>query len=125
VADQDRQPFQAVTAATTAPGVPFTAYGQVRDRAGAPAGGALVLAWLQRNNGRRSEPLSALVDGWGYWVLSLPVADCADFQLILEVISPNGDVARLTQPACQLQPAPTLQLAPQPSIHTYVPIIRR
>jgi hypothetical protein len=125
VADQDRQPFQAVTAATTAPGVPFTAYGQVRDRAGAPAGGALVLAWLQRNNGRRSEPLSALVDGWGYWVLSLPVADCADFQLILEITGSDGGLARLTQPACQLQPAPTLRLAPESRIRLYVPMIVR
>jgi hypothetical protein len=125
VADQGGQPFQAVTAATTIPAPPLTAYGQVQDSDGRPAVDALVLAWLLRNDGSRSEPLSALVDGWGYWVLSLPVADCADFQLILEIIGSDGDLARLTQPACQLQPAPTLQLAPQPPTRTYVPLIRR
>ena len=63
VADHDGngQPFQAVTLATTSPGVPLTAFGQVLDSDGQPAAGALVRAWLVNADQTRSAPLSALV----------------------------------------------------------------
>jgi hypothetical protein len=103
------QPFQVATRATTTPGAPVTAYGQVQYSGGAPATGSLLVARLAESGGAPSEPLSALVDAYGYWVLSLPEVDCASANAQLRAISPAGEVAELIHPACQCQPAPVIQ----------------
>jgi hypothetical protein len=118
-------PYRVTTAATGALVLPLTAYGQAQDAAGSPAAGALIRAWLVGANGSRSEPLSTLVDGWGYWNLSLLAEGCAERQLILSAVGADGAAATLMQPACDVQPAPTLTLQPQTWTPTYLPLVVR
>ncbi len=92
------------------PPVPNLAYGQVLIPDGKPAVGALVRAWLVDEGGNESEPLSAVVDGYGYWSLNLPVQDCEGVQLKLEAIGQRGAAAEQVLPACEVRPAVTIKL---------------
>jgi hypothetical protein len=125
VAGPDEAPYRVTTAATGPLTLPLIAFGQVRSAAGSPAAGALVRAWLVGADDRRSEALSALVDGWGYWNLSLLAEGCAERQLILAAVGAEGAAATLTQPACDVHPAPTLTLQPQTRTPTYLPLVVR
>ena len=71
------------------------------------------------------EPLSALVDGWGYWSLNLPLRDCADVVLELRAFGPSGGEAELTLPACHAQPAPPLVIRERSAIGVYLPLVLR
>ena len=82
-------------------------------------------AWLLDAEGGESEPLSALVDGWGYWSLNLPLRDCADVRLQLKAFGPRGGEAELTLPACEVQPAPPLVLQEQNRPGVYLPLVLR
>jgi hypothetical protein len=123
--------YQVNTKETGMPPVPYLAYGQVETADGQPAVGALVRAWLVDGEGNYSEPLSAVVDGWGYWNLNLPVDDCEGKQLRLEVSGQSHGEAELAQAACDVQPVPTVVLAgegPPPGEYgseAYLPLIRR
>jgi hypothetical protein len=117
--------YQVSTKATTMPPMPFLAYGQVETSDGKPAVGALVRAWLLDAEGGESEPLSALVDGWGYWSLNLPPGDCADVRLQLRAIGPRGSEAESTQAACEVKPAPMVVLPEEGAISVYLPLITR
>ena len=101
IADNGGKPYKTTTLASIALGAPVTVYGQVTARDGAPAVGSVVLGWLVDSAGIRSEPLSALVDGWGYWVLSLPEVNCEQAKLHLEIVEPTGKTIELDRPACQ------------------------
>ena len=125
VADENGTAFQVTTAAPVTPTVPLIAYGQVLDAAGQPAVGALVRAQISGGADAASEPLSALADGWGYWTLSLPVEDCSDKTLFVEALGPDGTAARMTQPACAVQPALTLTLGPETRRPVYLPLVMR
>jgi hypothetical protein len=125
IADQGGQPFQVATAATTPPGVPLTAFGQVQNASGQPVVGALVRAWLADSAGARAEPLSTLTERDGYWAFSLPAEACADHQLLLQVFGPDGATAQHRGPACDVQPAPALTLQVPPRIPIYLPMIGR
>ena len=125
VADKDGQPFQVMTAATTSPGVPLTAFGQVLDSADRPIIGALVRAWLEDGNGARSDPLSTLTEGDGYWGLSLPAEACADQRLFLQVFAADGATAQRSGSACDVQPAPALMVQLPPRRPIYLPLIGR
>ena len=101
VADNESKLFETATLASVAPTAPATAYGQVNMPDGAPAVGSVVFGWLVDAAGNRSEPLSAPVDGWGYWVLSVPVVDCEQVKLHLEIVEPTGKAIELDRPVCQ------------------------
>ena len=100
VLDQEGKPFETAVLATAVPGEPVTVYGQVMRVDGSPAVGAMVSAWVVDGVGSRSEPLTALVDGWGYWVFSMPEVDCANTQLQVEASSTDGLQTVGTVPAC-------------------------
>jgi hypothetical protein len=126
VVGQGNQPFAVTTLAVTTPGTPVTAYGQVQYGNGSPATGAMLIARLLDGSGTPSEPLSVLVDGYGYWVLSLPEVDCGSTDVRLRATSPAGEVIELTHLACQCQPAPTIEFtAPPANRSLYLPLIRR
>lgn len=93
--------LEITTSAVAAPATPQAVYGQVLDDSSAPAVGSVVIARLEDSQRAQSEPLSALVDGWGYWVLNLPQVDCASAKLQLSVVSPAGEVVELVQSACR------------------------
>ncbi len=101
IADNGGKPYETATLASIAPGAPVTVYGQVTAPDGASAVGAVVFGWLINAPDNRSEPLSALVDGWGYWVLSLPEVACEQAKLHLEIVEPSGKTIELDRPACQ------------------------
>jgi hypothetical protein len=129
VDDSGGELHQVTTKATELPSAPFLAYGQVETAsdgtsAGAPAVGALVRAWLVDGEGGRSQPLSAVVDGWGYWSLSLPLGDCTQMQLELQVFGVRGSEAELTGPACEVRPVPALVLSEE-GVGLYLPLIMR
>jgi hypothetical protein len=137
VDDNEGALYQVTTRATELPPAPFLAYGQVESAGGVPAVGTLVRAWLVDGRGNESEPLSALVDGWGYWSLNvssgmdvssglgLLAADCGDQRLLLEAMGPRGEAATLTWPACEAQPVTTMILTEATSAGAYLPIIVR
>lgn len=56
--------YRVTTKETTLPPLPHLAYGQVETSDGAPAGTALVRAWVEDAQGNGSGPVSAAVDGW-------------------------------------------------------------
>ena len=122
--------YQVTTKATELPPVPFLAYGQVQTAVGAPAVGALVQAWLVDAENGEAEPLSTLVDGYGYWSLNLPIEACEGLQLKLEAIGQRGSDVQLIQPACEVQPAVTIKLpaespTEETTMETYLPMILR
>jgi hypothetical protein len=117
--------YQVTTLATTLPPVPYLAYGVVETASGEPAVGALVRVWLLDDEGAKSQPLSTLVDGYGYWTLNLPLAACGEVTLQLQAIGPKGSVAELAHPACDVQPAPALALQEESSIDVYLPLVMR
>jgi hypothetical protein len=121
-ADLGGRPYQVTTAAATPPALPQIAYGQALDAAGQPAAGALVRAQIA---GAAAEPLSALVDAWGYWTLDLPLDDCAGHTLLLAALGPDGTTASATRPACDVQPAPPLTLRLQERKPLYLPLVVR
>ena len=91
---------------TTATGVvatPVTAFGQVKDAEGTPAIGTVVVAQILNASGESSEPLSALVGSWGYWAMSLNLADCTDDRIVLHLVGTYEDVGKLTVPACSAE----------------------
>ena len=102
--------YSVTTKTSQIPALPFVAYGQVQTTSGQPAVGALVRLWLASTDGSLSEPLSATVDDLGYWSTNLPLADCSDLQLKLEVIGPAGGQVELSMPACEVRPAQTVKL---------------
>ena len=71
------------------------------------------------------EPLSALVDGWGYWSLNLSLRDCADVRLQLKVIGRRGSEAELTLSSCEVQPVPLLVIPEQNLPGVYLPLVMR
>lgn len=125
VADDAGQPFMVATRASEQPTPPAIAYGQVHYQDASPAVGSLLRAWLVSGDGSRFEPLSALVDGWGYWNLSLPMAACDGLNLSLEVAGPAGETAAGLIPACAVQPAPALTLDPAPAYRLHLPMVVR
>jgi hypothetical protein len=104
--------FTAQTTESELPYIPLTAYGQVINTEGDPVPGALVMAWLESTNGS-GQPLSVIVEESGYWWISFPEDACVEANLVVEVVSPNGGFASLSQPACDVQPVPTLQIVEQ------------
>jgi hypothetical protein len=129
VDDSDGDLHQVTTNATGMPPVPSLAYGQVETTSdgtssSAPAVGALVRARLVDGEGGRSQPLSALVDGWGYWSFSLPVGDCTQMQLELQVFGTRGSEAELAGPACELRPVPAL-VPSEEGVGLCLPLIMR
>lgn len=125
--------YTATTKESHLPPVPYLAYGQVETTDGQPATGALVRVWLLNaghalsgvEGGEQSEPLSTLVDGYGYWSMSLPMDKCEDLEVKLEAIGPRGSQAELTQPACEVKPVPNLVLSEADMIPLYLPLISR
>jgi hypothetical protein len=101
VLDQEGKPFATTTLVTTAPDEPVTVYGQVVQEYDALAPGAMVIARLMDSTGNQSEILSTLVDGWGYWVLSVPEVACEQAKLHLQIVEPTGKTIELNRPACQ------------------------
>ena len=71
------------------------------------------------------EPLSALVDGWGYWSLNLPLRDCADVKLQLKAIGSGDREAELTLSSCNAQPAPPLVIRERNAVGVYLPLVLR
>ncbi len=110
ISPAEGEPYQATTLPTGVPPVPFLAYGQVKTSGGDPAEGALVRVRLLDAGGGQSEPLSKLVDSYGYWSLNLPLASCSGVQLQLAAFGAEGGVAELTHAACDLRPAPAMVL---------------
>ena len=98
-----------------------------------PAVGALGRVWLANEGhvlsgakaGKASEPLSTLVDGYGYWSMNLPVAACDDLTLKLQAIGRRGSEAELIQSASEIRPAPTVMLSEEGPISIYLPLITR
>jgi hypothetical protein len=126
VVREGNQPFAVTTLPVTTPGTPITAYGQVQYGNGSPATGAMLIARLLDGSGTPSEPLSVLVDGYGYWVLSLPDVECGSTALHLRATSPDREVIDLTHAACECQPAPTIEFtAPPANRSLYLPLIWR
>ncbi|WP_423226410.1 CARDB domain-containing protein [Candidatus Amarolinea aalborgensis] len=101
VLNQGGKPFKTTTLATMAPGEPVTIYGQVILADNAPAAGALVIARLVGSADTESEPMATVVDGWGYWTLSVPEVACEQAKLHLEIVEPTGKTIELDRPACQ------------------------
>jgi hypothetical protein len=99
------------------------AYGQVQTSDGMLAAGALVRAWLLDADGNPSEPLSTLVDGYGYWMLSLLLPDCSGVQIRLQAIGRKGSEVELQQPACETRPAPMLVLPEKGRADLYLPLV--
>ncbi len=123
--DNDGALYQVTTRATELPPTPYLAYGRVETAEGAPAVGALVRVWLVDEAGNEAEPVSALVDGYGYWSLSLPVDRCKDLQVKLQVTGRQGSSAEITQPACEVKPAPTVVAGVKGGAGVYLPIVMR
>jgi hypothetical protein len=117
--------YEVTTKKTGMPQIPFLAYGQVETSDGALAVGALVRARLVDTEGTPSEPLSALVDGYGYWSLSLPLPSCEGVQLKLQAIGQRGSETEVTQSACKVRPVPTVVLAEESPERAYLPLIVR
>jgi hypothetical protein len=115
--------YQATTKVTQMPPMPYLAYGQVETADAQPAEGALLRVWLVDAENGTSEPLSTMVDGYGYWSMSLPVDECADLELKLQVIGRRGSEAELTQLACEVQPAAKLFLAKADIAPVYLPVL--
>jgi hypothetical protein len=117
--------YQVSTKETGIPPVPYRAYGQVETSDGQPAVGALVRARLVDGEEKTSEPLSALVDGYGYWALNLPVEACQGLEVRLQATGRQGGEASLTQPACEVKPAPAVRLMEEESLEIYLPVVTR
>jgi hypothetical protein len=83
------------------------------------------LALSSAKGGEPSEPLSRLVDGYGYWSLTLPLQGCGGMQVKLQVMGPRGRKAERTHPACEVKPVPTVALAEEGSKRLFLPLIRR
>jgi hypothetical protein len=124
VDDNDGALHKVTTKKTGMPPIPYLAYGQVETANGQPAVAAMVRVWLE-GEGEYSEPLSTLVDGYGYWSMSLPVDKCEDLDLKLQAIGRQGSEASLAQPACEVKPAPTVALSEQAPIDVYLPLVMR
>ena len=96
-----------------------------------PAVGALVRAWRLDAEGKHSEPLSTLVDGYGYWSMNLrsgtdlPTQNCDKVALRLEVVGPMGSEAGWVQNACDVLPASRIMLPGESTIRLYLPTILR
>ncbi len=123
--DNDGALYKVTTKETGMPPVPYLAYGQVETADGQPAAGALVRVWLVDKDDKSSEPLSTLVDGYGYWSMSLPVDRCKDLDVRLQAIGRQGSEAELTQSACEVKPAPTVKLSEEGPLKIYLPLILR
>ena len=102
--------YHVTTTATGLPPLPFLAYGQVQAPGGLPAVSALVRLWLIDANGSLSEPLSASVDGHGYWSINLPVSGCGGLHLKLQAMGQAGGEAEASLPACQVRPSPMIEV---------------
>ena len=100
VLDQQGKPFETTTLATSAPGEPVTVYGQVMLADNAPAVGALVIVRLVGSADTESELLATVVDGWGYWTLSVAEKACRA-GLQIEVVSPTGARSDFSLPGCK------------------------
>ena len=130
VDDNDGALYQVTTKETGMPPMPYLAYGQVETvdgapEAGVPAVGALVRMWLVDGDGKPSDPLSTLVDGYGYWSLNLPAAECESLELKLQAVGRRGSEAEQTQSACEVRPAAKLALAESGVAPIYLPILLR
>ncbi len=136
VDDNDGALYQVTTKETGMPPIPYLAYGQVETvdgtpEAGVPAVGALVRMWLVDGDGKPSDPLSTLVDGYGYWSLNLrsgtdlPTQNCDKVALRLEVVGPMGSEAGWVQNACDVLPASRIMLLGESTIRLYLPTILR
>jgi hypothetical protein len=92
--------------------------------------GALVRTWVVDEAGNESEPLSTLVDGYGYWSLNLSLESCEGAKLNLQAIGQRGSEAELTYSACDVKPVPKIVLqegvsVPGDKILVYLPVIAR
>jgi len=123
VADDAGVPFHVMTRATGKLTTPFATYGQVFDSSGGPATGALVIVRLTDSSGNPSEPLSVLVNGWGWWVLSPALEQCEGMMMALAAKGADGSAGRLSVPACQPSPLPTITLGSGPQPRIYLPVI--
>lgn len=123
VADEEGEPFVANTRSTGTPATPRTAYGRAAFSDGSPATGALVIARLADAAGGESEPLSVLVDGSGWWYMSLPETACDGTSLVVEAIGPQGETGALSHPACECTPAPALTLGSNEGMRLWLPIL--
>jgi PKD repeat protein len=121
--DNDRALYKVTTKKTGMPPVPYLAYGQVETADGQPAEGALLRVWLVDAENGTSEPLSTMVDGYGYWSLNLSVQECEGLQLRLLVFSRQGSEVEWTQPTCEVEPVPTVKLHGGHPIEVYLPTI--
>jgi hypothetical protein len=104
------------------PGLPLTLYGRVEDGLGRPAAGAVVeLTWTDANGHQTQR--STVVDGWGYWSVSVAAEACTGGEVVLAVQGPAGSRVEARHPACKGQPTPTLQLTERTTAKIYLPII--
>ncbi|NOX61185.1 MAG: hypothetical protein GXP42_04460 [Chloroflexi bacterium] len=124
VFDDNGQPWQVTTKAVQPPGTPNTVFGKVLYEDESPASGALVRAWLVDKEGEPSEPMSTLVDDFGYWVLNLSVDRCEDWTLRLNALNEDGTEAEADYPACQQDAPPVLYLASR-AFDLYLPMLNR
>jgi hypothetical protein len=102
--------YPVTTRATELPDMPFLAFSPVQAPDGGAVVGAVVRSWLVDGQGQRSEPLSAVVDGYGYWNLSMPLPDCVGRLLEVSVYGPTGEQTSVWLPACDAGPAPVVTL---------------
>jgi hypothetical protein len=104
------------------PDLPLTLYGRVEDGLGRPAVGAVVdLTWIDAAG--HPTRRSAMVNGWGYWSVSVAAEVCTGAEIALAVQGPAGSRMEARHPACEGQPAPTLQLTERTAANVYLPII--
>ena len=67
--------------------------------------------------------MSALVDGFSYWVFNLPIEECGGYTLQLDVRGERGATAELSLDACDVRPAPTIALQEQTEWRLFLPLV--
>lgn len=110
--DQKNEPLQVKMPPSDSPGMPATLYGRVEAVEGTPATGAVVIGRIAPRGGDEAlGSWSAVVDAWGYWVLSLPGDACGSASIELVAIDPTGEEDKLAPVSCAAQSTPAWRLS--------------